>query len=144
MPTCGRGSANSQKQRPWHCGLGAGRREAPRAQLSPAAGWRLSEEQAGVTVVTLYSLCSASPREPCRLAAGTARIRGRGDGMYKARKRGEDWVNNTPVPKAFCSLILAWVEFQRAQCSMSGIGTTLQGEYGLWSTAGFLVVLSFE
>ena len=114
MPTCGRGSANSQKQRPWHCGLGAGRREAPRAQLSPAAGWRLSEEQAGVTVVTLYSLCSASPREPCRLAAGTARIRGRGDGMYKARKRGEDWVNNTPVPKAFCSLIPTWVEFQRA------------------------------
>ena len=59
--------------------------------------------------------------------------------MYKARKRGEDWGNNTPnhqrpVPKAFCSLILTWVEFQGAQCSVSGIGATLRGEYALWST----------
>lgn len=64
--------------------------------------------------------------------------------MYKARKRGEDWGNNSPGPKAFCSLIPTCVEFQRAQCLMSGVGTSLQGEYGLWSTVGFLVVLSFE
>ena len=99
MPTRGRGSASSRKQRPQHGGHGAGRREAPRAQLSMAAGWHLSAELAEVTVVAPYSLCSASPREPCSLVAGTARIRGRGDGIYKAGKRGEDWETAPPIAK---------------------------------------------
>lgn len=129
MPTRGRGSASNQKQRPQHGRRGAGRKEVPRAQLSLPAGWQLSAELAEVTVVAPYSLCSASPREPCRLVAGTARIRGGGDGMYKAGKRGEDWGNNTPnhqspVPNAFCSLIPTWVEFQGARCSMRGVGAT--------------------